>query len=645
MTDQPSKDLEVTQVTISNLGDYATLSVEVPISLDLTLERAKADSGVKFSCEMCFMRHVGGKPSKIVCPEIAEFADGQDTSSVLLQWPDDIVKGSDEWCAITVNPYRESGGLRPKIEWPDLGLLARKLDLTEASQVLRRKYWSEHKTAKGRPALRGDLVVVAIKRGAVTQPASTLTDSIKNVIGSQGVRVALQSVLRCSPADMVAVAVMRKQGELFQEILCDLDHLKKERISFETKDRDVPLFTGMKAYELLDKCMDTAMLAHMVFEYDVHAIVDHIESMWQQLSGESSEAVENMVKTEVDNYFGNLCGKVVPAYLKHINELRGIYKPGNPDNVLDGDVLDGDEWIIFSAERLRTPALCELIWNYWHEEGMQIQTMHAINLRFQNKMQRPDMHRLASLNTSPLRPLSSLLWGYIQSEPQRLSVRRRNYEYDHAYGISLHGKAVLDFTPADSRTTFLKSFHRLLNLCTAFYKQLDDTTVAADAFPVKNALRDVHLILAEGAHNQYGDLPWAARKEMLIEQYMLSLPEMREFLGGRSMVPYREPWMENVDTMKRLQQWTNTGIEQFNTLARVGEQILVTIRFGEWNSPDVQVGRAFAWAAMLRPWVQEYIHSYDAVTGVDLRDPRQVDETMPSVHLRRRLEAQTGRAA
>ena len=52
-----------------------------------------------------------------------------------------------------------------------------------------------------------------------------------------------------------------------------------------------------------------------------------------------------------------------------------------------------------------------------------------------------------------------------------------------------------------------------------------------------NALKDLHLILAEGAHNQYGDLPWTARVEMLIEQWLLARPEMREFLGGRAMVP------------------------------------------------------------------------------------------------------------
>ena len=31
------------------------------------------------------------------------------------------------------------------------------------------------------------------------------------------------------------------------------------------------------------------------------------------------------------------------------------------------------------------PCLLELIWNYWIEESMQVQTINAISLRFQNK--------------------------------------------------------------------------------------------------------------------------------------------------------------------------------------------------------------------------------------------------------------------
>ena len=93
----------------------------------------------------------------------------------------------------------------------------------------------------------------------------------------------------------------------------------------------------------------------------------------------------------------------------------------------------------------------------------------------------------------------------------------------------------------------------------------------AEAFPLLNALKEVHLILAEAAHNQFGDLPWTARGEMLIMQWLLARPEMREFLRGRYMVPYQEGWMGAVDSMKRLQGWTDTTVTHFHELAVTGE--------------------------------------------------------------------------
>ena len=40
---------------------------------------------------------------------------------------------------------------------------------------------------------------------------------------------------------------------------------------------------------------------------------------------------------------------------------------------LEADVCDG-----FIREKLSNPCLLELIWSYWHEEGMLVQTMNAI---------------------------------------------------------------------------------------------------------------------------------------------------------------------------------------------------------------------------------------------------------------------------
>lgn len=286
--------------------------------------------------------------------------------------------------------------------------------------------------------------------------------------------------------------------------------------------------------------------------------------------------------------------------------------------------------------RVCDPCFLELIWSYWHEEGMLVQGLNAISLRFQNRALRtPDP--LFNLDLDPLRPLNHILWGYIQDEWRTLSLKRRSYEYDHHYGLRMFGKAAPRVQPSDSRSKFIEAYHNLLHLCTVFYKELDDTTVIPDAFVILNALKEVHLLLAEGAHNQYGDLPWNARMEMLIQQWILARPEIREFLRGRIMVPYREPWMGPLDTLKRLQGWTDITSEHFRNLGVFGEEILLTIRFGDWNGIDDPI-EARQWAEFWRTEIQGYIHAYRVVTGVDLS--AKPDPTLPGLYLQRRLRQQ-----
>jgi hypothetical protein len=286
------------------------------------------------------------------------------------------------------------------------------------------------------------------------------------------------------------------------------------------------------------------------------------------------------------------------------------------------------------AEKLSRPCFLELIWSYWHEEGMLVQTLNAIAWRFQNRRNPSTPNDpLAALELDPLRPLNNVLWGYIQDAQHRLGVVRRAYEYDHHYGLPLAGKAIPAVRGADSRSRFVDAFHNLLHLCSIFYKEDDDTTVIADGFPVLNALKEVHLLLTQGAHNQYGDLPWTARQEMLMQQWLISRPEMREFLPGRIMVAYPEPWMDRVEAMKTLQCWTDISIMHFHTLGVFGEQLLLGIRFGAWtkvSEPD----HAANWARYWRAEVQGYVHSYRAATGADLT--ARMDATIPAALLGRR---------
>ena len=293
-------------------------------------------------------------------------------------------------------------------------------------------------------------------------------------------------------------------------------------------------------------------------------------------------------------------------------------------------------------DKLTNPCLLELIWSYWHEEGMLVQTVNSITRRFQNVRGPLDNDPLGNLEIDPLRPLNNLFWGYIQDEQHRLSVTRRNYEYDHHYGLRLEGRAVTNPRTADTRSKFLEAFHNLLHLCAIFFKQDDDTTVIADGFPVLNGLKDVHLILSQAAHNQFGDLPSTARIEMLMQQWLMARPEFREFLPTRIMVAYPEPWMDRVDAMKKIQGWTDTSVLNFRNLGTFGEQVLLSIRYGSWNDVNDPV-QATNWARFWRPEIQGYIHAYRSVTGIDLTAVNvggAVDATLPSVLLRKRLATQ-----
>lgn len=295
-------------------------------------------------------------------------------------------------------------------------------------------------------------------------------------------------------------------------------------------------------------------------------------------------------------------------------------------------------------EKLAYPCFLELIWNYWHEEGMLVQTLNYISQRFQN-VEAAERDPLLNLEIDPLRPLNNLLWGYIQDEQNRLSVVRRASEYAHQYGFTLHGRAVSGVRSAERRSKFLESFHTLLHQCVQFFRQDDDTTVVADGFAVLNAIKDTHYLLAQGAHNQFGELPSTARQEMLMQQWLLSRPEMREFFGGRVMVPYPEPWMDRVDAMKSLQGWTDISVVHFHDLGVFGEQLLLSLRYGGWSLAN-NPAQAANWARYWRPEIQGYIHAYRAATGVDLTadvvDPQRLSERFvpPSVHLRNRLASQ-----
>lgn len=333
---------------------------------------------------------------------------------------------------------------------------------------------------------------------------------------------------------------------------------------------------------------------------------------------------------------GNEMQEMLPYFKTVRSQLMEIPIKGTADQDL---ASHGSYGILPSS--LYSPCMIELIWTYWHEESGLIQALKAISLRFQNRKSARLKDPLAHMTVDPLRPINNLLWGFIEGESDRLTVSRRAHEYQHQYGLSIEGRAITRTQTVERRGKFLEGFHTLLNLCSRFYRDDDDATVYADGFPLLNSLKEVHLLLAQGAHNQYGDLPWVSRSEILIQQWLLARPEMREFLTSRIMVPYQEPWMGRLETMRTLQGWGKGSVHHFRELAIHGEQILLSIRFGHWTQIT---GRASAvnWAKFWRDEIQTYIHAYRALTGVDLTAD-QVDYTPPS-QLLSRHEKEVGAA-
>jgi hypothetical protein len=289
------------------------------------------------------------------------------------------------------------------------------------------------------------------------------------------------------------------------------------------------------------------------------------------------------------------------------------------------------------AEKLTHPCFLELIHSYWLDEGRLVQTMNALMWRFQNRRPAPRARDpLASLNVDPLRPLNNLLWGVVQDQQHRLTTVRRAYEYDHEYGLVLGTKPGPPVRGVDTRSRFLEAFHNLLATCAQFYLNEDQTTVIADPFPVLNALKETHLLLTEGAHNQYGDLPWTARHEMLMYEWILSRPEVREFLPTRTMVVYPEPWIAPVDAMSKLQGWSDIPVLHFRDLAVCEEQLLLSIRYGNWNDVN-DADQAGNWARYFRQEVRQAMHAYRAVTGFDVSE--QAGRSMPRYGMRPRSRA------
>jgi hypothetical protein len=481
-----------------------------------------------------------------------------------------------------------------------------------------------------------------------------ITPPVGSVNQDGVVPVSLQRTSAVPTSDQILWMLIRNRTDAisFPRYKQFIDSVMCGRTKVDGAGGETLQYRGTGAYELLCRATDAFLMQEMgvitdgVVGGQASLGVDNDSPGWVDIDALSPEQLalreanrlgfrpsKQQISDMRDEYFEQLRGELGPI-LPYLNVIQDRLS----EIPLKGPMEVPPNCYGILRSRMSEPLSIELIWSYWHEEAMLVQAMNAILARFQNRRTRSGPDPLARLDIDPLRPLGNLIWGWAGDDYARLTVVRRSAEYEHEYGLRLSGHALQPpVYTVDRRHRFLAAFHNLLFLAHVFFKEDDDTTMIADGFPVLNGLRETHLLLAEGAHNQYGDLPSTARAEMLVMEWLLSRPEMREFLGGRVMVPYAETWMDRVDSVKAMERWTDVSVTHFRDLGVYGEQILLSIRFGNWsvvNDPQ----QAANWARYWRPEIQRYTHAYRAATGVDLTS--RVDATIPTLLLQRRLGAQ-----
>lgn len=472
-----------------------------------------------------------------------------------------------------------------------------------------------------RPFASGDEVAVTLRRASAPptsdQALWVAIRNATNALGFLNYRRFIEAVMCDRPDEAFYRLERRGLGHKLRKV----------------KRRTALPFPNVDRYRLLKAATEVFMMTHCGVDLGDFSRVD--------LDEESRRLNRPVEQADLEAQMRDYLERVPGGEGEFLDVLPylGLIRLQLRDVAVVHDDADDAAQVCYGilAEKLTHPCFLELIHSYWLDEGLLVQTLNAVTWRFQNRTSAPrGRDPLSSLNVDPLRPLNNLLWGVLQDQQHRLTTVRRAYEYAHEYGLVLGTNPGPPVRGADTRSRFMEAFHNLLAMCAEFYFNEDQTTVIADPFPVLNALKETHLLLTEGAHNQYGDLPWTARHEMLMYQWILSRPEVREFLPSRTMVVYPEQWIAPVDAMSKLQGWSDIPVLHFRDLAVCEEQLLLSIRYGNWNDVN-DADQAGNWARYFRQEVRQAMHAYRAVTGFDVSE--QAGRSMPGYGLRRRSRA------
>ena len=245
---------------------------------------------------------------------------------------------------------------------------------------------------------------------------------------------------------------------------------------------------------------------------------------------------------------------------------------------------------------------------------MLVQTLNAIARRFQNRRTgRTGATRWPSSRSIRCARSSNLLWGYVQDEPPahrappRLRVRPPVRPDAATAGRSRELR---------SRPTAARSSSRRSTTCSTWPRVLQGGRRHHGhrrRLPAAERAAGDHLLLAEGAHNQFGDLPSDGAGRDADQQWLLARPEMRDFLAAG-----HGPVQGALD---------GPGRHDEDAAGLDGHQRHALPRPGRFRRADPAVHplrrldrrsttrTAANWARYWRPEIQSYMHAYRAATG------------------------------
>ena len=109
-----------------------------------------------------------------------------------------------------------------------------------------------------------------------------------------------------------------------------------------------------------------------------------------------------------------------------------------------------------------------------------------------------DRDPLANMEIDPLRPLNNLLWGFVQDEFNRLTVRAPGVRIRTSVRADAVWQGGVRLERGRPRSKFLEAFHNLLLPGLGLLQGRLPDHGDCRRLPLLNALKEVHLVLAQG---------------------------------------------------------------------------------------------------------------------------------------------------